>query len=175
MHGGKGRERTHLADATDVLIARLLVEPEVLVEPEADVVPVEPVRELVEVQEVLLERTSDRRLHPAAPTCPPRNWHDAHDDIRGLYKRHEAEEEEEEEEEGNVSCCARGMLMLIRTHLPARAQPCEPDRDPLLGEQRRALLRVHRACNVRSISVRPRTPLVRVLVASPRGTHLGGK
>ena len=58
---GQG-ERTHLADAADVLVARLLVEPEVLVEPEADVVPVEPVRELVQVEEVLLERARDRRL-----------------------------------------------------------------------------------------------------------------
>lgn len=59
----EGGDGTHLADPADVLIARLLVEPEILVKSEADVVPVEPVRELVEVQKVLLERAGDRRLH----------------------------------------------------------------------------------------------------------------
>lgn len=60
---GAGGETTHLADAADVLVPRLLVEPEVLVQPEADVVAVQAVRELVQVEEVLLERARDRRLH----------------------------------------------------------------------------------------------------------------
>ena len=57
--GGRG---THLADAADVLRARLLVEAEVLVQAEADVVAVEAVGELVEVEEVLLESAGNRRL-----------------------------------------------------------------------------------------------------------------
>ena len=56
------RNTTHLADPTDVLVARLLVEPEVLVQPEADVIAIQTVRELVQVEEVLLECASDRRL-----------------------------------------------------------------------------------------------------------------
>ena len=36
------------------------------------------------------------------------------------------------------------------TYLPARAESREPDRDPLLGEQLRAFLRVHRACEHRA-------------------------
>ncbi len=53
---------THLADPADVLVARLLVESEVLVQPEADVVAIQPVRELVQVEKVLLECAGDRRL-----------------------------------------------------------------------------------------------------------------
>lgn len=59
---GRERERADLADAADVLGARLLVEAEVLVQSEADVVAVKTVRELLEVQQVLLERARDRRL-----------------------------------------------------------------------------------------------------------------
>ena len=59
---GRREGGTHLADAADVLRARLLVEAEVLVQAEADVVAVEAVGELVEVEEVLLERAGNRRL-----------------------------------------------------------------------------------------------------------------
>lgn len=52
----------YLADPADVLVARLLIESEILVEAEADVIAVEAVGELLEVEEVLLERTSDGRL-----------------------------------------------------------------------------------------------------------------
>ena len=58
------RANAHLADAADVLSARLLVEAEILVQTKADVVAVEAVGELLEVEEVLLERAGDRRLYP---------------------------------------------------------------------------------------------------------------
>ena len=64
------RGTTHLADPTDVLIARLLVEPEVLVESKPDVVAVEAVRELAQVQEVLLQRAGDRRLQQQQQRIP---------------------------------------------------------------------------------------------------------
>jgi len=57
-----GEQLRHLPDASDVLDPRLLVEAEILVEPEADVVPVKAVRELVTVEEVLLEGTRNSRL-----------------------------------------------------------------------------------------------------------------
>lgn len=139
-----GWDGTHLADPADVLVARLLVEPEVLVEPEADVVPVEPVRELVEVQEVLLERAGDRRLHPATPTCPP---HNGQDTMYAVTSEGNASRAKQKKRRVGVSYSARGTDNANRTHLPARAQAREPNRDPLLGEQRRALLHVHRACN----------------------------
>ena len=61
MHGTDSCS-TYLSDPPDVLVARLVVEAEVLVQPEPDVVPIEAVRELVQVEEVLLERARDRRL-----------------------------------------------------------------------------------------------------------------
>lgn len=56
-----GRE-THLADAADILVPRLLVKSEVLVEAESDVVAVEAVGKLLQVQKVLLEGACDRGL-----------------------------------------------------------------------------------------------------------------
>ena len=46
----------HLANAADVLIARFLVEAEVLVETEADVIAVQAVAKLLQVEKVLLKR-----------------------------------------------------------------------------------------------------------------------
>ena len=48
--------QSYLTNPTDVLVPRLLVEAEVLVETKADVVAIQAVGELVEVEEVLLER-----------------------------------------------------------------------------------------------------------------------
>ena len=61
------QRQAHLPDPADVLVPALLVEAEVVVEAEADVVAIEAVGELLEVEEVLLERARDRRL------CPPRS------------------------------------------------------------------------------------------------------
>lgn len=67
-HGDAARVRKELrdlADAADVLVARALVEAEVLVQPEAHVVTVEAVAEAVLVQQVLLERARDGGLRAA--------------------------------------------------------------------------------------------------------------
>ena len=50
------QQGTHLANTTNVLIPRLFIEAQVLVQPEANVVAVEPICELLKVEEVLLER-----------------------------------------------------------------------------------------------------------------------
>jgi hypothetical protein len=55
-------ERAHLADPADVLVAGLLVKPEVFVQAEADVVPVQSVRKFVQMEQVLLESAGDRGL-----------------------------------------------------------------------------------------------------------------
>jgi hypothetical protein len=60
--GGVSKELGDLANATDVLVAVLLREAEVLVEAEADVVAVEAVGGDAEVEEVLLERGGDGGL-----------------------------------------------------------------------------------------------------------------
>ena len=57
-----GKRQAHLPDPADILVPALLVEAEVVVEAEADVVAVEAVGELVEMEEVLLERAGNRRL-----------------------------------------------------------------------------------------------------------------
>lgn len=53
----------YLADPSDVLVSRLFVEPEVLVQPKPNVIAIEPVREPAQVQQVLLQRTSDGGLN----------------------------------------------------------------------------------------------------------------
>ena len=53
---------TNLANTANVLVARLLIEAEVLIETEANVVTIEAVGELLEVKQMLLKRTSDGRL-----------------------------------------------------------------------------------------------------------------
>ena len=53
---------TYLANTANVLVARLLIEAEVLIETEANVVTIEAVGELLEVKQMLLKRTSDGRL-----------------------------------------------------------------------------------------------------------------
>lgn len=55
--------RTHLADPSYILVARLLVEPQILIKSKPHVVAVEPVRELAKVEEMLLEGDCDRRLN----------------------------------------------------------------------------------------------------------------
>lgn len=56
--------------------------------------------------------------------------------------------QEQMERKTSVGCSGHGMAEDAGPHAPStRAESREPDRDPLLGEQRRALLRVHRACN----------------------------
>ena len=66
-----GQRQAHLADPADVLVPALLVEAEVVVEAEADVVAVESVGELLEVEEVLLERAADRGLAAGAEASEP--------------------------------------------------------------------------------------------------------
>ncbi|KAI3478708.1 hypothetical protein L1887_59345 [Cichorium endivia] len=60
--GGRRKEQRDLRDAADVLLAVLGREAEVLVEAKADVVTIKTVRRLLERQQVLLERSGDRRL-----------------------------------------------------------------------------------------------------------------
>ena len=52
----------YLANSTNVLVPRLLIETQVLVQTEPDIVAIQTVGELLEVEEVLLERTCDGRL-----------------------------------------------------------------------------------------------------------------
>jgi hypothetical protein len=47
---------------THILHPRSLVEPEILVEPEPDIVPVQPKRVQLLVQQMLFQRSRDRRL-----------------------------------------------------------------------------------------------------------------
>lgn len=53
---------SHLADSPDVLISRFLVEAEILVEAETNVVTIQTVDKLLEMQQMLLQGTSDGRL-----------------------------------------------------------------------------------------------------------------
>ena len=63
--------QAHLPDPAGILVPALLVEAEVVVEAEADVVAVEAVGELLEVEEVLLERAADRGLAAGAEASEP--------------------------------------------------------------------------------------------------------
>jgi len=56
---GVREQARDLADPADVLVAGLLVEPEIFVQAEADVVPVQSVRESVQMEQVLLESAGD--------------------------------------------------------------------------------------------------------------------
>jgi len=61
--GGRGGEELgDLADATDVLVAVLLAEAEVLVQAHADVVAVKPEGALAELEDGRLERDAERAL-----------------------------------------------------------------------------------------------------------------
>lgn len=71
-------EHAYFADPADVLRARLFVEAKILVESEADVVAVEAVGELLEVEEMLLERACDRRLRMDMSARIPSRGHVAH-------------------------------------------------------------------------------------------------
>lgn len=52
--------RSYFTNPADVLVARLLVEAEVFVQSESNVVAVQPIRELLVVQEMLFECTGNR-------------------------------------------------------------------------------------------------------------------
>jgi hypothetical protein len=57
-----GFRGTHLADSANVFIAGLLIESEIFIQAEPDVVPVQPVRELAQMEQMLLESACDRGL-----------------------------------------------------------------------------------------------------------------
>ncbi len=47
--------RPYLAYTSNILVPRFLIEPKILVEPESYIVAIKPVRELVQMEEVLLK------------------------------------------------------------------------------------------------------------------------
>lgn len=54
---------THLSDPADVLISRLLVKSQVFIQAKSDVVPIQPISEYFQVEQVLLKSTRDSRLY----------------------------------------------------------------------------------------------------------------
>ena len=65
--GGGNGERvgfrgTHLADSADVFVAGLLIKSEIFIQAETDVVPVQSVREFVQMEQMLFESACDRGL-----------------------------------------------------------------------------------------------------------------
>ena len=57
-----GFRGTHLADSADVFVAGLFIKSEIFIQAETDVVPVQSVREFVQMEQMLLESTCDRGL-----------------------------------------------------------------------------------------------------------------
>ena len=66
VEGGNGQRvgfrGTHLADSADVFVAGLLIKSEIFIQAETDVVPVQSVREFVQMEQMLLESACDRGL-----------------------------------------------------------------------------------------------------------------
>jgi len=70
---GVRKQARDLADSADVFVAGLLIKSEIFIQTETDVVPVQSVRESVEMEQMLLESACDRGLaagaEPSQPDC----------------------------------------------------------------------------------------------------------